>query len=538
MHNNSTYKLVSFDIWGTLIKANPLFVEARTLLFMKSLKHDDNISMKVAKDSIDIGADKYSESTGIDMDFYTRMELLIKEIGKKPEDFSKNFLDEIRNELSELLTANLPHYIEDNILDTFKQLKDRGIKIALVSNTGFLHGDTVRKALEKMGIMEFVDYYVFSNEVGISKPHPHIFRNLVTQSGINYNEIIHIGDSIKADYQGAWKSGIHSILFDPKNRHGNRMFSINNMNSLLKIVDESSPILHFDNTSLHLLRMEEGNIVDQDNLPFDFVEYSKFKYGDGSVAKNYGHRLAKKFISNNKHLFESDARDTNIVISTSPYKTIVKGSSGIVRGFKNYLNQYLFTIGKNPVVDITILKEEMFEGDYGSFTDEQRKELMHKNDLYVMEKYIKDKILILIDDARITGSHEQNLISFFSNKMIKQAFFLYIADMEVEFAKKNPEIENTMNHGWVNNLDKLLEIMNSHEFILNARVCKYILAQENSSELYVFLARVNSNVLYNLYNGIIGDGYAKMNKYISTFKTLKSELEKRGMIQQDNLSII
>jgi hypothetical protein len=150
--------------------------------------------------------------------------------------------------------------------------------------------------------------------------------------------------------------------------------------------------------------------------------------------------------------------------------------------------------------------------------------------------FIKNKIIVLIDDARINGSHENNLVSFLKNKNIKEAYFLYVADMENNFATLHPDIESVMNHGWVDGLDKLLEIISSGDFILNARVCKFILSNKDESELACFLGRLNDLVLYDLYNGIVGDGYSGMPMYKSNFEILTRILEERGLLKEGNFN--
>lgn len=528
--NKHNYKLVSFDIWGTLLKSNPIFVEARNILFSEVLGHDDLVHLGIIKDEVDFEMDYASETTGEDANFNKRLNLMMEKLQKSKDQFQESFFEDVRGKLNKLFLDHLPGLIEPKTIELFKELKRRGIKIAIISNTGFLHGDTMRPALDSLGVFKYVDFALFSNELNCAKPHPDIYTELLEQSGLLSQEIIHVGDSVKADYNGAWNSDIHSLLFDPDYRHGNKMATIHNINELLEIIENPYPVLHYRNFSLFSLYMNEEKIVDQKNQPFDLISYSKFKYGDGKVAREFGHTLAKEFIEAYPSLFNSNKKEIELIITTSPYKAIVKGSSGIVKGFKNYINQYLLDKGISSVVDIVILKKEMFQGDYGTFTDDQRKELMNKNDLYVMENLIQGQTLILIDDARITGSHEGNLVSFLKDKGIKEAFFLYIADMETSFAKEHPDVESTINHGWVDSLEKLLQIMNSKEFILNARVCKYILSQKDQVKFKIFLSELEDQVLYDLYGGIIGDGYGSMYLYRDSFVILKQEIEDRGII--------
>jgi len=542
------YKIISFDVWKTLLKSNPDFTKKRTILFGDAINCSDYDLVKSVKDKVDIELDHLSETAGIDFDFESRINMINQKINNTSGTLDDKHVDKLRAELSLIFMDNLPSLINPETVEILKNLKSLGVKIALISNTGFLHGDVMRRGLKELGILDLVDYTFFSNEVGCAKPHLYIYDQLVKESKCFPYEILHVGDSINADYRGAWKSGIDSLLFDPSGRHAKRFTSINNLRELVSIVESGENILHYDNLSLHYLDFDGEKIIEaesagsligknQSNIKkeFDLISYSKFKYGDGTIAKQYGHQLARKFILTNPELF-STKDDVDLVITTSPYKSIVKGSSGIVKGFKNYINQYLSTIGKKPIVDITILKKEMFQGDYGSFTDEERKSLMNRNDLYIMEGFIKNKRIILIDDARITGSHENNLVSFLKDKNIKEAFFLYVADMKNEFATKHPDIENVMNHGWVDELSKIKQIIESGDFILNARVCKYILSNKNESEVGDFLRSLRDLVLYDLYNGIVGDGYSSMPMYKNNFELLTRVLGERDLLKDANFN--
>lgn len=525
------YKMVSFDIWGTLICSNPIFAELRTHLFAELFQINDLVKIRAIKDEVDIEKDNLSESTGIDFNFNARIIAMLEKLQKSPQDYPNDFLELFRIKLNNLFIANPPRFINEETVNLFQELKKRNIKIALLSNTGFLHGDAMRVVLKGLGISKYIDYTIFSNEIGFAKPHQNIYNALLNQAGLSATEVIHIGDSVKADYLGGAKSGLHSILLDCNYKYGNRMFSIQDITAVLGIVDANTPILHYNNFSLSNLHLDNNVILDQKKEVFDSISYSKFKYGDGYIARQYGKELAQKFIETHSHLFGVNYDTSNLIITTTPYKAVVKGASGIVTGFKNHLNHYLIALKKPSIVDIMILKKEMFQGEYGSFNEEQRKTIMNKSELYISEKLILNKILIVIDDIRITGQSEANMVSFLVDKRINKVYFLYIADMETSLAKKCPDIENIINHGWVNDddYDKLLKIMKSPEFILNARVCKHVLSPGNPILLEDFLKKLEDHILYKLYNGIVGDGYNTMKLYESSFEILRSEFERRDL---------
>jgi FMN phosphatase YigB (HAD superfamily) len=61
------------------------------------------------------------------------------------------------------------------------ELKAYGYLIAIVSNTFQSSANDVAKALEKLGLMEYVDAIVTSYDVGVEKPHPKVYLTALEQ---------------------------------------------------------------------------------------------------------------------------------------------------------------------------------------------------------------------------------------------------------------------------------------------------------------------------------------------------------------------
>ncbi len=62
---------------------------------------------------------------------------------------------------------------------------------------------------------------ISANAVKASKPHPKLFNRALEVSGCKPNEVVHIGDSISSDVNGAKAVGINPILLDRKGNAGN-----------------------------------------------------------------------------------------------------------------------------------------------------------------------------------------------------------------------------------------------------------------------------------------------------------------------------
>ena len=281
------------------------------------------------------------------------------------------------------------------------------------------------------------------------------------------------------------------------------------------------------NLSLCELTVEDGALVTNTGAPFDAESYSRFKYGDAVIAFEYGVALAKKFIAAHATMFATRASEIDLVVVTSPYKFIPKGASAIVRGFLDYTNAYLWRAGKQAISEIKIHKANMFEGDYGTFSEEERRRLTAGNKLHVAESYLYGKAVVVIDDVRITGAHERNLAEFLGGIGVSAMHFLYVASVDANYAQRDPQIESRMNHTWMDSFAKLSEIVNGEKFAMNARVCKYVLSQGSTPAFAQFVASEGTPFLKELLTSAIGDGYALMPMYRDACEFIAGELDHR-----------
>ena len=89
-------------------------------------------------------------------------------------------------------------------------LKRQGLRIAVVSNIAF----DLRPAFAALGVLEDVDEYVLSYEVGAVKPNPEIFETALERLGVAAEDALMVGDSEEAD-GGARTVGCAFALVDP-----------------------------------------------------------------------------------------------------------------------------------------------------------------------------------------------------------------------------------------------------------------------------------------------------------------------------------
>lgn len=96
------------------------------------------------------------------------------------------------------------------IVRLFQTLKEKGIRTGTGTDmTAYIQ---FRK-LEALGLLQYTDMIVTSEEAGAEKPHARFFKLCVEKAGCLAQECAFIGDSQKKDVNGASANGLHGIWF-------------------------------------------------------------------------------------------------------------------------------------------------------------------------------------------------------------------------------------------------------------------------------------------------------------------------------------
>jgi putative hydrolase of the HAD superfamily len=95
------------------------------------------------------------------------------------------------------------------------RLKARGLRLGIVSDTGFRPGRVLRRQLAAAGILACFEPagLAFSDEVGVPKPHPRIFETALKGLGVPPDQAVHVGDLKFTDVAGARGVGMRVIRF-------------------------------------------------------------------------------------------------------------------------------------------------------------------------------------------------------------------------------------------------------------------------------------------------------------------------------------
>jgi HAD superfamily hydrolase (TIGR01549 family) len=95
-----------------------------------------------------------------------------------------------------------------DVLSTVKTLTDAGYPLAVVSNWQCGLGHFVTE----LGLGPAFDHVLASAEVGSVKPDPEIFNEACRLLSVPSHRVLHVGDSMVDDIDGACGAGLHPVL--------------------------------------------------------------------------------------------------------------------------------------------------------------------------------------------------------------------------------------------------------------------------------------------------------------------------------------
>ncbi|MFA5028024.1 MAG: HAD family hydrolase [Candidatus Methylomirabilota bacterium] len=104
-----------------------------------------------------------------------------------------------------------PPYPNPGALELLAALKERGFMLGLICNTGRTPGRMLRRVLRRLCLAEHLSVMTFSDEVGLRKPRPELFRQTLAALGAAPAEAVHIGDDVDTDMAGARGIGMRAV---------------------------------------------------------------------------------------------------------------------------------------------------------------------------------------------------------------------------------------------------------------------------------------------------------------------------------------
>jgi putative hydrolase of the HAD superfamily len=135
----------------------------------------------------------------------------------------------------------------DDVIICLKRLKDLEIKTAIITD-----GVPIKQyeKILRLNIYKLFDLIIISDEIGIKKPNPELFKFWLKKFGVSGQEAIYIGDRIDKDIVPANVNNIHSVYLHRGGKYDKHHvdlkiegkmkpnYEIKNLNELFDIIDE------------------------------------------------------------------------------------------------------------------------------------------------------------------------------------------------------------------------------------------------------------------------------------------------------------
>ena len=167
-----------------------------------------------------------------------------------------------------------------------------------------------------------------------------------------------------------------------------------------------------------------------------------------------------------------------------------------------------------------------YKEDYGALSAEERLKLIGNDSFHIDKDFIKDKMLLFLDDIKITGSHEKMIMKMVKEYGLKNdIFMLYFAELVNHDI--HPNIENHLNYHQIKSIADLDEVIKSGNFRFNTRIVKYILNCDFNSFL-LFMERQTEEFITELYNLSLGNSYHTIESYSKNLNFIKNYLNNKN----------
>lgn len=261
------------------------------------------------------------------------------------------------------------------------------------------------------------------------------------------------------------------------------------------------------------------HITDIEHLPFSAADYSRFKFGDGQLAQQFGKALAEAFWKQHeKSLLQAE----ELVYVPSPYDAIPTASFAMATAFKDTLNFHLSQHNKASLLSSKIHRYKTYSIDYGSLNYEERLHLISSDTYHVDKGFLQNRTVIFLDDIRITGSHEKIIQRQLEQEGIRGKFhFLYFALLDN--AHIPAHFENYLNYFEIDNIKKIAALFNKPHFLMNTRVIKYILHSDHEDVQWV-MKNVPGDKLQELVAYALSNNYHLKDEYNSNLNSIIKEI--------------
>ena len=206
-------RAVTYDLWNTLLTGTPGAVEIRSRFWREV----------IVERGLDIGDDLLHGTLSMLPTRFDEEWRAGRQYGPTEAlaDCFTAFGDRLASEDRDALAAAFEAASYElkvapvaDAADVLSAVAATGVAVGIISDTNLAVGRHLRTYLDQHRILQHVTFAAFSDEVGVYKPDPAIFRVALDGLGIDDpTTVAHVGDLLRTDVAGARAMGMVTVRF-------------------------------------------------------------------------------------------------------------------------------------------------------------------------------------------------------------------------------------------------------------------------------------------------------------------------------------
>lgn len=505
-------KLITIDLWLTLIESNPDYKQAQVKIISDYIQTHFDITVEdgdimAALRGISKNFDRVSETHSLHVRNTTRLYYIIRKIMLDyniPIAEVLPAMDKLHADIDQCMINVPPLLLDPNVKTHLNRLIELGFELSVASNTGLQNGVVMRQVLEKLDIKECFKHFLFSDETVYAKPSLGMFRDVLQDPELK--GWYHIGDNNVADDIGyadeeedPWYHCIIPINYSS--------IDFKDFGTIVNIIESHSGVV----SSVSVIDIE-----DQETTTLDPLEYSRFKHGSKEICEKYAEQLSSSIV----YQLDKYPKVKNILIYGAPYNNVPAASNFLVFDMIRELRRLVPTLN---IQEGKIKRKNSYHGDYGLMSKEERRAVLKDEEFEFVTEYRDCDLAIFVDDIYITGSHEELILQLLRDERFEIPFFM------AYYAKLNPgccepQYESQLNQAALQTDEDILAIL-AENIVINTRNCKYFLRQSPELIKTALERNPNAKIWNELLTKAVANGYSSHELYNVNFNIIQDKCQ-------------
>jgi hypothetical protein len=255
------------------------------------------------------------------------------------------------------------------------------------------------------------------------------------------------------------------------------------------------------------------NFKKLNSASLDIRNYSELKFGSDRVARLFGTEMADKFYEEYYDLLIHN----KCIIIPSVYNIVELASTILAQHFMNRLNYLLVQNGHDTIQWTTMSRDMSYFSDYCTKSADVRDKMLKGDTFYINKDYIKDKVLIFVDDSTISGAHQRKMEDFLRESGItNHRIFCYY----VRYTGEDASIESRLNKSGIRTVDQYIRLTKEYGHHIVVRGIRFLI-ELPSEELKLALQKFDDEFIIKMYPACISKEYYKTKDYHYNLELVK-----------------